>query len=127
MSGFDNKHKNTGGSVMPRNHHSREVIISFYLDEKGYPRWPKRVFKLSKDDLLKVDFVKALKTQNVIGLTCLLNGKWEILGGTVEKIDFFSDGNLVFLVPRTGSFCSAFPIILIWMPDSDNKKSGMLY
>ena len=110
---------------MSRNKHSRQEIINFYLDEKGYPRWPKRVYKLSDDDLAKIDFVKALKTKNVIGIACLLNGKWEILGGTVDKVDMFFNGTLVFLVPRTGSFCSFFPLILIWIPDKD--KAGMLY
>ena len=39
---------------MSRNKLSRQGIINFYLDEKGYTRWPKRVFKLSDDDLAKI-------------------------------------------------------------------------
>ena len=110
---------------MSKNKYSRQEIISFYLNEKGYPRWPKRIYKLSDDDLAKIDFVKALKTKNVVGLACFLNGKWEILGGTIDKIDFFPDGTLVFLVPRTGSFCSFFSLILLWIPNKG--KAGMLY
>lgn len=113
---------------MPGKNLSRQEIIFYLLNEKGYPRDFERVLKgIPREDLEKIDFFLALKTRNVIGLAYLLYGKWEILGGTVDKVDFFPEGRLVFLTPYTGSFWAGWPVVLLWIPDSDNQVAGVLY